>query len=432
MILSDIAPGDKFLQKETLSKGKNNVLEETENLDDHATHLEVHRLKQDYDKWCERMDYLGRWAALYDCPSKMQNIGYKIYYYFTFLCCMWGMSGWIVALIYSLLEKPIPCILSWYEIHSNGQPKDLYEAIGVILLASVPAVCFIFRPASFSAGASDGMHSCEFCPTKNPATLKEMVQTVRFNVCAAWGIIIVGFIGGVTIWNVNLHNIVVQHGSFECGNDLLIVLDQIIVFPVYSVAATVVAHTVMSFAMKMTYFQNCFLQLKNDIKSAKRGQLDPYTFLKDVNEVQQNILETGKKFGMYLGVYTIVCVLCTSFFAGKIPSLVATSYKDFLLRAFYQLLFVIPNVYVLKSTASLGSNGLIVIRAFLRRTAEEVDEKILRKAKYVNQHLSLRLQVGDIGLRMYGVLLDFKFLTQLFSLWGTFLTMVYSSAQSQI
>ena len=177
-------------------------------------------------------------------------------------------------------------------------------------------------------------------------------------------------------------------------------------------AATVVAHTVMSFAMKMTYFQNCFLQLKNDLKR-KRGQLDPYTFLKDVHEVQQNILKTGKKFGMYLGVYTIVCVLCTSFFAGKIPSLVATSYKDFLLRAFYQLLFVVPNVYVLKSTASLGSNGLI-IRAFLRRTAEEVDEKILRKAKYVNQHL-LRLQVGDIGLRMYGVLLDFKFLTQLFS-----------------
>ena len=62
------------------------------------------------------------------------------------------------GLLYSLLEKPIPCILSWYEIHSNGQPKDLYEAIGVILLASVPAVCFIFRPASFSAGASDGMN----------------------------------------------------------------------------------------------------------------------------------------------------------------------------------------------------------------------------------------------------------------------------------
>ena len=114
-----------------------------------------------------------------------------------------------------------------------------------------------------------------------------MVKTVRFNVCAAWGIIAVGFIGGVTIWNVNLRNIVVEHGSFECGNDLLIVLDQIIVFPIYSVAATVVAHTVMSFAMKMTYFQNCFLQLKNDLKSAKKGQLDPYRFLKDVNEVQQ-------------------------------------------------------------------------------------------------------------------------------------------------
>ena len=330
----------------------------------------------------------------------MQNIGYKIYYYFTFMLHRGDERLDSGLDLFTFGENQyLASSVGRYEIHSNGQPKDLYEVIGVILLASVPAVCFIFRPASFSAGASDGMHSCEFCPTKNPATLKEMVQTVRFNVCgAAWGIIIVGFIGGVTIWNVNLHNIVVQHGSFECGNDLLIVLDQIIVFPVYSVAATVVAHTVMSFAMKMTYFQNCFLQLKNDLKSAKRGQLDPYTFLKDVNEVQQNILKTGKKFGMYLGVYTIVCVLCTSFFAGKIPSLVATSYKDFLLRAFYQLLFVIPNVYVLKSTASLGSNGLIVIRAFLRRTAEEVDEKILRKAKYVNQHLSLRLQVGDIGL----------------------------------
>ena len=181
-----------------------------------------------------------------------------------------GDDGWILALVYSLLEKPIPCILGWYEIHSNGQPKDLYESIGVILLASVPAVCFIFRPASFSAGGSDGMKSCEFCPTKNALTLKEMVKTARFNVCAAWAIIIVGFIGGVAIWNVNLHNIVVQHGSFECGNDFLIVLDQIIVFPVYSVAATVVAHTVMSFAMRMMYLK-LFSSIEERSKECQEG-----------------------------------------------------------------------------------------------------------------------------------------------------------------
>ena len=92
-------------------------------------------------------------------------------------------------------------------------------------------------------------------------------------------------------------------------------------------------------------------------------------------------------------------------------------------------MLVLPNIYVLSVTASVGSNGLNAIRTFLRRTAEEKDEEIVKKVKYVNQHLSLRLQTGDVGLRMYGVLLDFKFLTQLFSLWGTFLTMVYSTAK---
>ena len=102
-----------------------------------------------------------------------------------------------------------------------------------------------------------------------------------------------------------------------------------------------------------------------------------------------------------------------------------------MLRLFYQLLLVLPNIYVLSVTASVGSNGLNAIRTFLRRTAEEKDEEIVKKVKYVNQH-RLRLQTGDVGLRMYGVLLDFKFLTQLFSLWGTFLTMVYSTAKSSV
>ena len=49
-----------------------------------------------------------------------------------------------------------------------------------------------------------------FVQRRTQATLKEMVKTVRFNVCAAWFIIAIGFIGGVTIWNVNLRNIVVK------------------------------------------------------------------------------------------------------------------------------------------------------------------------------------------------------------------------------
>ena len=61
----------------------------------------------------------------------------------------------------------MPCIVSWYEIHSNGQPKEIYEAIGVILLSSIPVVCFVFRPSSFSVDGSEEMKSFEVCPTRN-------------------------------------------------------------------------------------------------------------------------------------------------------------------------------------------------------------------------------------------------------------------------
>ena len=139
---------------------------------------------------------------------------------------------------------------------------------------------------------------------------------------------------------------------------------------------------------------------------------------------------------MYLGIYTIFCVLCASSFAGRIPALLRnfksksiTIYKRFHVAVVLSTFACSANICVLSVTASVGSNGLNAIRTFLRRTAEEKDEEIVKKVKYVNQHLSLRLQTGDVGLRMYGVLLDFKFLTQLFSLWGTFLTMVYSTAK---
>ena len=232
-------------------------------------------MKEEYDKWCKRMDYMGNWAALYNSPTKMQKIGYKIYYYFVFLCCCWGPFGWMTAFVSALLKKPMPCIVSWYEIHSNGQPKEIYEAIGVILLSSIPVVCFVFRPSSFSVDGSEEMKSFEVCPTRNTKTVKAMIKAVRFNLCLAWALVIVGFIGGITIWNVTLTQIFKSNGRFGCGTDFLIVLDQIIVFPVYAVAALVTGHTVMSFAMRMMYYKNCFLILKRDLKSAKKRAGQP-------------------------------------------------------------------------------------------------------------------------------------------------------------
>ena len=102
MNLANISPSNNnkapvnTAAKQSLLSQKNLV--HGEKKEDSYYNPELVQLQKEYKKWCERMDKLGRWAALYDCPNKQSKLSYKMYSWFVFICCMWGTIGWIIAL----------------------------------------------------------------------------------------------------------------------------------------------------------------------------------------------------------------------------------------------------------------------------------------------------------------------------------------------
>ena len=442
MNLANISPSNNnkaplnIAAKQSLLSQKNLV--HGEKKEDSYYNPELVQLQKEYKKWCERMDKLGRWVALYDCPTKQSKLSYKMYSWFIFICCMWGTVGWIIALFYSAAyQEAIPCIISFYEIHSDNEPKNFWESIGVILLTLVAMINFIFRPKLFKADYQtadvngNSLEDIGYCPTGNIKSLKEMIKIIRRSVIGAYAIPIISLIGGCTIWNINLGNIIKKDGKFSCEDNFFVVLDQLLVYPIYAVASAVVGHTSMSFALKMAYYKQCLRLMKEDLrnKNTEQEDVDSMALVDHFNAIQHNINITGKEFGMYLGIYTTCCVLCSSFFVGKLSSdAKKINILDFTIRVFFQCLFIIPNIYILVQAASLGTQGMQVMRNFLRRPIHTHNADSLIKRNYAINYFNLRLNVGDVGLRMYGILLNFKTLTQLFSLWFTFLTMIYGRA----
>eukprot|EP00943_MAST-04B_sp_MAST-4B-sp1_P004757 g4757.t1 len=394
---------------------------------------ELFRLRSEYTKWCNRMDCFGSWGGMYDCHLNSHLFLNKAYYYFVFVCSIYCTIGWSVALYYSLFQDAaLPCFLTTYEIHSDNKKKDTWEAISVILLTLIPVINFIFRPKWFSSNyTTKEFATSGFCPLAHTHTLKKLVVAVKLNCILAHLIPVLGFIFGFLIWNLNLSKIVETEGKFSCGNTFLIILDQAIIFPIYFISQIVVGHTSMSFALKMEYFKEALSIMMDFVQNAPIDENLALEVVDRFNELQRRINMTGKKFGMYMGIYGLFCVLCSSFFVGKIAEMTKQenpNYFDFLLRLFYQCLFILPNIYVLVKVASLGTTGMRLMRTYLRTPLHESNRHDLAKATYVINYFNLRLNVADVGLRVYGVPLTFKTLTQIFSLWGTFLSMIYSTA----
>jgi hypothetical protein len=393
---------------------------------------EFAKLKQEYNKWFGWMDTLGRLTGLYDCEDlsnkRRKN---KLYNWFVFLCCIWGLSGWSMALVYAIKSKEaLPCIVSWYEIHGDNKPKDIFGAVGVVILCTIPLINFYFRPKEYMAASFvewEAIHNIGYCPMKGVKSLKIMVQTVRQKVLMALGYVIVCFVGGCAIWNINLAGIIKKQGEFSCKSGFLVVLDQVLIFPIFSVAAAVVGHTSMSFALKMAYYKQCFLLMKYDIMH--NDDLDCMSLVKSFKAIQHNINVTGKAYGMYIGIYTAASILASSFFVGRLARTDDLNLKDFLLRAFYQILMISPYLYTFISTASVGTTGIRVMRSLLRKGIHKHDANTLKESAFVVSYFNLRLNSDDVGLRLYGISLNFKTLTQLFSFWATFLTMIYGMAK---
>jgi hypothetical protein len=402
---------------------------------------ELLRLRSEYTIWCNRMDYLGRWGAMYDCQDTSHRFLHKVYYYFIFLCTIYAVVGWSVALGYALIyETAIPCFLSTYEIHSDNKKKDTWEAIGIILLTLIPVINFIFRPKWFRANYSSetygtALQGSGFCPLSNVATLKKLVSVTKLNCILAYSIPLLGLVFGVLVWNLNLYEIIKTNGKFSCGDGFLIYLDQAIVFPIYFMTQVVIGHTSMSFALKVTYFKQALTLMMDSVKNAPNDdKFNPLVVIDRFNEIQRRINLTGKKFGMYIGIYTLFCVLCSSLFVGKFADACkyeTTNIIDLIFRIFYQCLFILPNIYVLVRTASLGTTGMRIMRTYLRRPFVGNDDLSIARSSYAINYFNLRLNVADVGLRVYGIQLNFKTLTQIFSLWGTFLSMIYSTASKQ-
>ena len=103
----------------------------------------------EYAKWCKRMDDLGNIAAFYDCDKEAKKVGHRIYYYFVLACTFYACVGWSLATILAFMDRSVPCIISTYEIRSDGKPKNIFGAFGTVILTLIPPINCLFRPDHF-------------------------------------------------------------------------------------------------------------------------------------------------------------------------------------------------------------------------------------------------------------------------------------------
>lgn len=264
------------------------------------------------------------------------------------------------------------------------------------------------------------------CPLSNTKSLKESVKIVRQHVIMAWAVPALGFLVSLILFPL-------VETSNTCTPEWTTVVDKILTLFIYFIAQVVVGHTSHSYSLKMHYYQQCFLLLQRQVQDTNTN-LDPLDLIEKFDALQKHVNKTGTEFGLYLGIYTIAGVFSSSIFVGRIAQNLAdenVNEFDLAVRLFFQVLFICPIIYDLVATASLGTESEKVMRRFLKRANEyRNDTKKREKITFAMNYFNLKLNVKDYGLRLYGIPLTVATVTQLFSLWGTFLSMVYAKAQS--
>ena len=139
----------------------------------------------------------------------------------------------------------------------------------------------------------------------------------------------------------------------------------------------------------------------------------------------------GNSFGLYLGVNLLLCVLSSSVFVGRIGTGdYGKTYVDLVVRVFFGALFITPTIFSLYKTGQLGSEGEHLIRDFMKVNAEKVKGKF-EEYNYAINFFALKLRCGEVGLRMYDFPMTYKMITKIFSLWASFLGLIYTMSSRQ-
>ena len=375
---------------------------------------------QKYLQWCNWLDRMGNVVGLYQNKPDTETTRRRLHKILLWIATLWAVSGWMFALVCAINGEGMPIFFGFYEIRSDGEKKDIWEAIGTTVLCLIPAANLYFRPVSFKARFYGGVSEC--CPLTDRKLVKEMADTTRRHTMLALSLPAATLGVGMAM---NIVNLVKSDAGYDPA---LKVLDAILVFGLYSLANSCVGHTSMSFALRMRYYHLSFKLLKIEVQD-KDKEFDPLAIMAKFDSIQLSLLKTAKTFGPYLGTNTVLCVLASSLFAGRLPATVEG--KDFnpldlAIRLFYQAVFILPLVYNLALAATVGTSGMKVIRHFLRHPVRNLTPERVEKHSYVINHFSLKSNVGDVGVRIFGTPLVSSSVSQLLSFWATLLALTYS------